>query len=156
MAPIRPFLDKSPQLGAHAYVDPACTIIGDVVLGENVSVWPDPVIRGDVNRVRIGARSNIQDGAILHACTIENLCLIGMGACLLDGATVKKYGFVGAGAVVGSGKTVGERELWLGNPARLARTRSDKEIERLHYCAQHYVRLKDRYLDSSAKCRRRR
>ncbi len=69
------------------------------------------VIRGDVNRVRIGARSNIQDGTILHACTIEDLCLIGMGACLLDDATVKKYGFVGAGAVVGPGKTVGEREL---------------------------------------------
>ncbi len=111
MAPIRPFLAKSPQLGARAYVDSACTLIGDVGLGEDVSVWPGAVIGGDVNRVRIDARSNIQDGTILHACTIEDLCVIGMGACILDGATVKKYGFVGAGAVVGPGKTVGEREL---------------------------------------------
>jgi len=178
--PLRPFLDKTPQLGARVYVDPACTIIGDVVLDEDVSVWPGTVIRGDVNHVRIGARSNIQDGTIIHvshhspfnkggyptligadvtvghgtiihACTIEDLCLIGMGACILDGATVKKYGFVGAGAVVGPGKTVGERELWLGNPARLARTLSDKEVESLHYSAQHYVRLKDRYLDAAAQ-----
>ncbi len=99
MNPIRPFLDKAPQLGARVYVDPACTLIGDVVLGEDVSVWPGTVIRGDVNHVRIGARSNIQDGTILHACTIKDLCLIGMGACILDGATVKKYGFVGAGVV---------------------------------------------------------
>ncbi|XUP36974.1 hypothetical protein WAE31_03620 (plasmid) [Xanthomonas axonopodis pv. vasculorum] len=83
------------------------------------------------------------------ACTIEDLCLIGMGACVLDGATVKRYGFVGAGAVVGPGKVVGEAELWLGNPARLARTLSDKEIESLHYSAQHYVRLKDQYLGTS-------
>jgi carbonic anhydrase/acetyltransferase-like protein (isoleucine patch superfamily) len=177
--PIRPFLDKTPQLGARVYVDPACTVIGDVALDEDVSVWPGTVIRGDVNHVRIGARSNIQDGSIIHvshhspfnkagyptligtdvtvghgciihACTIEDLCLIGMGACILDGATVKKYGFVGAGAVVGPGKTVGERELWLGNPARLARTLSDKEVESLHYSAQHYVRLKDRYLGAAA------
>ncbi|KAB7768562.1 MULTISPECIES: gamma carbonic anhydrase family protein [Xanthomonas] len=175
MSPIRPYLDTTPQLGARVYVDPACTVIGDVVLEDDVSVWPGTVIRGDVNYVRIGARSNIQDGTIIHvshhspfnaagyptligadvtvghgtiihACTIEDLCLIGMGACILDGATVKKYGFVGAGAVVGPGKTVGKGELWLGNPARKARMLSDKEIESLHYSAQHYVRLKDRYL----------
>ncbi|ELP96034.1 transferase [Xanthomonas translucens DAR61454] len=81
-----------------------------MVLDEDMSVWPGAVIRGDVNHVRIGARSNIQDGTILHACTIKDLCLIGMGACLLDGATVKKYGFVGAGVGIGPGKTVGERE----------------------------------------------
>jgi carbonic anhydrase/acetyltransferase-like protein (isoleucine patch superfamily) len=76
--------------------------------------------------------------------------MIGMGSRVLDGATVKRYGFVGAGAVVGPGKTVGEAELWLGNPARPARRLSDKEIESLHYSAQHYVRLKDRYLDAAA------
>ncbi len=91
----------------------------------------------------IGDDVTVGHGTILHACTIEDLCLIGMGACVLDGATVKRYGFVGAGAVVGPGKVVGEAELWLGNPARLARTLSDKEIESLHYSAQHYVRLKD-------------
>ncbi|NHF65894.1 gamma carbonic anhydrase family protein [Xanthomonas hortorum] len=175
MTPIRSFLDHTPQLGARVYIDPACTIIGKVSLGDDVSVWPGTVIRGDVNHVQIGARTNVQDGTIihvshhspfnkagyptvigedvtvghgtiLHACTIEDLCLIGMGACVLDGATVKRYGFIGAGAVVGPGKVVGEGELWLGNPARLARTLSDKEIKSLHYSAQHYVRLKDQYL----------
>ena len=174
MSPIRPFLDRHPVLGERVYIDPACTIIGDVVLGDDVSVWPGTVIRGDVNHVRIGARSNIQDGTIIHvshhspfnkggyptiigegvtvghgtiihACTIGDYCLIGMGACILDGATVSTHGFLGAGAVLGPGKVVGEGELWLGNPARLARTLSDKEIESLHYSADHYVRLKDQY-----------
>ncbi|AOX62246.1 gamma carbonic anhydrase family protein [Stenotrophomonas sp. LM091] len=174
MSPIRPFLDKLPVLGERVYIDPASTIIGDVVLGDDVSVWPGTVIRGDVNHVRIGARSNIQDGTIIHvshhspfnkggyptiigegvtvghgtiihACTIGDYCLIGMGACILDGATVSTHGFLSAGAVLGPGKVVGEGELWLGNPARLARTLSDKEIESLHYSAYHYVRLKDQY-----------
>ena len=179
MTPIRPFLEHTPQLGARVYVDPACTIIGKVQLGDDVSVWPGTVIRGDVNHVQIGARTNVQDGTIihvshhspfnkggyptvigedvtvghgtiLHACTIEDLCLIGMGACVLDNATIKRYGFVGAGAVVGQGKVVGEAELWLGNPDRLARRLSDQEIESLHYSAQHYVRFKDQYLGASS------
>ena len=173
---IRPFRGQLPTLGARAYVDPAACVIGDVHLGEDSSVWPFTVIRGDVNHIRIGARTNIQDGtivhvthegpftrpggwptligddvtighgAIIHACTIGNACLIGMGATVLDGATVMDHGFVGAGAVVSPGKTVGEAELWLGNPARLVRRLGDREIEQLHYSAQHYVRLKDKYL----------
>ncbi|HHW4679261.1 MAG TPA: gamma carbonic anhydrase family protein [Xylella sp.] len=175
---IRSFLDKTPQLGHAVYIDPTSTVIGDVILGDDVSVWPQTVIRGDVNHVRIGARSNVQDGTIIHvshhspyntaghptligidvtighgtiihACTIEDLCLIGMGACILDGATVRKYGFVGAGAVVSPNKIVGEAELWLGNPARFVRRLSDKEIESLHYSAQHYVQLKNLYLGLS-------
>lgn len=149
MTAIRPYLDRFPALGPRVYVDPAATVIGDVELAEDVSVWPGTVIRGDVNHIRIGARTNVQDGTIIHACTIEDLCLIGMGACILDGATVKKYGFVGAGAVVGPGKVIGEAELWLGNPARFARRLSDKEIESLHYSAAHYVRLKDQYLQAA-------
>ena len=175
MSPIRSFLDKHPVLGERVYIDPACTIIGDVVLGDDVSVWPGTVIRGDVNHVRIGARSNIQDGTIIHvshhspfnkggyptiigegvtvghgtiihACTIGDYCLIGMGACILDGATVNTHGFLGAGAVLGPGKVVGEGELWLGNPAKKVRMLSDAEIEALYYSAGHYVRLKDEYL----------
>lgn len=175
MSPLRPFLDTAPKLGERVYVDPACNVIGDVTLGDDVSIWPATVIRGDVNHVVIGARTNVQDGtiihvshhspynkagyptligegvtvghgAIIHACTIGDYCLIGMGARILDGAEVKLHGFVGAGAVVGPGKVIGEGELWLGNPARLARTLSDKEIESLHYSADHYVKLKDRYL----------
>jgi carbonic anhydrase/acetyltransferase-like protein (isoleucine patch superfamily) len=172
---LRRFKGISPALGARAYVDPAATVIGDVVLGDDVSIWPGAVLRGDVHHIRIGARSNVQDGAVvhvthdgpyspggfptivgegvtighaavIHACTIEDYCLIGMHATVLDGAVVKKYGFVGAGAVVPPGKVVGERELWLGNPAQRVRLLTDKQIEQLHYSADHYVRLKDVYL----------
>ena len=172
---LRPYLDRFPVLGPRVYVDPAATVIGDVELAEDVSVWPGTILRGDVNYIRVGARTNVQDGTIvhvshhspynkagyptligadvtighgtiIHACTIEDLCLIGMGACILDGATVKKYGFLGAGAVLGPGKVVGEAELWLGNPARLVRMLSERDIESLHYSAGHYVKLKDRYL----------
>ena len=172
---LRSFKGIIPTLGARAYVDPAATVIGDVVLGDDVSIWPGAVLRGDVHYIRIGARSNVQDGAVvhvthdgayspggfptivgegvtighaavIHACTIEDYCLIGMHATVLDGAVVKKYGFVGAGSVVPPGKVVGERELWLGNPAQRVRLLTDKQIEQLHYSADHYVRLKDVYL----------
>jgi carbonic anhydrase/acetyltransferase-like protein (isoleucine patch superfamily) len=172
---LRSFKGIMPTLGARAYVDPAATVIGDVVLGGDVSIWPGAVLRGDVHYIRIGARSNVQDGAVvhvthdgpyspggfptivgegvtighaavIHACTIEDYCLIGMHATVLDGAVVKKYGFVGAGSVVPPGKVVGERELWLGNPSQRVRLLTDKQIEQLHYSADHYVRLKDVYL----------
>ena len=173
---LRPFRDRLPTLGARTYVDPAASVIGDVVLGDDVSVWPFTVVRGDVNFIRIGDRTNVQDGsvihvshdgphaklggfatvigsdctighkAIIHACTIEDAVLIGMGAIVLDGALVRKHGFVGAGALVPPGKVVGEGELWLGNPAKKARLLSDAEIEALYYSAGHYVRLKDEYL----------
>ena len=173
---IRTVQGITPMLGARVYIDEAATVIGDVVLGDDVSVWPGTVIRGDVNFIRIGARSNIQDGtvihvthdgpygtpgglatvigedvtighgAIVHACVIEDACLIGMGSTILDGAIVRKNGFVGAGALIPPGKTVGSGELWLGNPARCVRKLGEKEIEQLYYSAQHYVRLKDKYL----------
>ena len=176
----RPYNEKFPELGARAYIDPAATVIGDVVLGDDASVWPMTVIRGDVNFIRIGARTNVQDGtvihvshdgphaklggfatvigddvtighkAIIHACRIEDAALIGMGAVLLDGCIVRKHGFVGAGALVAPGKVVGEAELWLGNPARKVRVLGDAEIEGLYYSAQHYVRLKDQYLGAPA------
>ena len=173
---LRPYLDRFPTLGVRAYVDPAATVIGDVVLGDDASIWPGTIVRGDVNFIRVGARTNIQDGtvvhvshdgphaklggfatvigedvtighkAIIHACRIEDAVLIGMGAIVLDGAVVRKHGFVGAGALVPPGKVVGEGELWLGNPAKKARQLSDAEIEALYYSAGHYVRLKDEYL----------
>ena len=173
---IRSFQGLSPVLGQRVYIDEAATVIGDVVLGDDVSIWPGTVLRGDVNSIRVGARSNIQDGsiihvthdgpfgqaggfatiigadvtighgAIVHACVIEDTCLVGMGSIILDGAVVKTNGFVGAGAVVPPGKTVGSGELWLGNPARCVRRLSSEEIEQLYYSAQHYVRLKAKYL----------
>ncbi|MGC4028685.1 MAG: gamma carbonic anhydrase family protein [Steroidobacteraceae bacterium] len=176
MAPIRPYLDSSPLVGERVYIDPAATVIGDVHLGDDTSIWPGTVLRGDVNFIRIGARTSIQDGSVvhvthdgpftrpggfptivgndttvghkvtLHGCRIGDFCLIGMGAIVLDGATVEDFGFVGAGALVASGKTVGSGELWLGNPARCARRLTERELESLRYSAAHYVRLKDKYL----------
>ncbi len=176
MRNIRAFQGVSPVLGEGTYVDEAATVIGDVVLGDDVSIWPGTVVRGDVNYIRIGSRTNVQDGtiihvthdgpygkpggfatvigedvtighaAVIHACVIEDACLIGMGATILDGAIVRKNGFVGAGAVVPPGKTVESGELWLGNPAKCVRKLSEKEIEQLYYSAKHYVRLKDKYL----------
>lgn len=173
---LRQYRDHLPRLGQRVYVDPAATVIGDVELGDDVSVWPGCVIRGDVNHIRIGARTNVQDGTIvhvthdgpftrpggfptvvgsdctighavvLHACTIEDFVLIGMHATVLDGAVVKRHGFLAAGAVLSPGKVIGEGELWVGNPARMARPLSEREIEQLHYSAAHYVRLKDEYL----------
>jgi carbonic anhydrase/acetyltransferase-like protein (isoleucine patch superfamily) len=176
----RPYLGQWPRLGRGVYIDPAATVIGDVEIGEDSSIWPATVVRGDVNFIRIGARTNLQDGtvvhvshdgphaklggfatrigndvtighkAIIHACTIEDAVLIGMGAIILDGAVVKKHAFVGAGALVPPGKVVGEGEMWLGSPAKCARRLSDAEIEALYYSAGHYVRLKDQYLDPSS------
>ena len=175
MNPLRSFKGVLPILGERVYVDPAATVIGAVQLGDDTSVWPGAVLRGDVHHIRVGARSNVQDGsivhvthdgpyspggfptligtgvtighaAVIHACTIEDYCLIGMHASVLDGAVVKRYGFVGAGSLIPPGKVVGERELWLGNPAKFVRLLSDRQIEQLHYSADHYVRLKDEYL----------
>lgn len=176
MNTIRNYLDKRPQIGARVYVDLAACVIGDVVLGDDVSVWPFTVIRGDVNFVRIGARTNVQDGtvihvshdgpharrggfatvigsdctighkAIIHACQIADACLVGMGAVVLDGAVIEQHGFLGAGALLPPGKRVGAGEMWLGSPAKFARKLSDAEIEALFYSAGHYVKLKDEYL----------
>jgi len=176
---LRTYRGVRPQLGARVWLDPSASIIGDVALGDDVSIWPMTVVRGDVNFIRIGARCNVQDGvvihvshegphsrrggfatiigadvtighkAVIHACTIEDACLIGMGALVLDGALVKQHAFIGAGALIAPGKVVGERELWLGNPARCVRRLSDAEIEGMYYSAAHYVRLKDEYLNTA-------
>jgi carbonic anhydrase/acetyltransferase-like protein (isoleucine patch superfamily) len=176
---IRPYAHLVPRVAASAYVDPAAVVIGDVEIGEDASFWPCAVARGDVHYIRVGARSNIQDGAvlhvthdgpyspgglplvigadvtvghgaILHACTIGDACLIGMHATVLDGAVVQRHAIIGAGALVPPGKIVGEGELWLGNPARRVRELSPQEIEKLSYSARQYVKLKNRYLAQPA------
>jgi carbonic anhydrase/acetyltransferase-like protein (isoleucine patch superfamily) len=175
MDSLREFAGARPRLGARVYIDPSARVIGDVELGDDVSIWPGAVLRGDVERIRVGARSNIQDGAIVHvthdglytpggspcvigrevtighgavvhACTLEDTCLIGIHATILDGAIVKRHALVAAGALIAPGKVVGEGELWMGNPARCVRTLDDRGIAQLDYSAAHYVKLKDRYL----------
>jgi len=172
---LRSYRGILPRLGERVYVDPAATVIGDVELGDDASVWPGAVLRGDVHHIRVGARSNIQDGAIvhvthdgpytpggfptiighdvtighaavIHACTIGDFALVGMHATVLDGASVGDYGFLAAGAVLSPGKAVGKGELWVGNPARFVRLLTEKQVEMLVYSAANYVKLKDDYL----------
>lgn len=172
---LRAFLDRCPELGDRVYIDPAATVIGQVRLGDDVSVWPNVVLRGDVHRIEVGARSNIQDGtighvthdgpftpggfplligedvtvghgAILHACRIGDRCLIGMGALVLDGAVIEDDVMLGAGSLVSPGKRLEQGWLYRGRPAVAARRLSEEELRMLRYSAAHYVRLKDEYL----------
>ncbi len=171
---IRRYKNILPRLGARAYVDEAAVVIGDVELGEDASIWPMTVVRGDVNRIRIGARTNIQDGSvihvthksssdpghptivgndvtvghkvILHGCTVENLCLIGMGSEILDGAVIRSQVLLGAGSLVTEGKELEGGYLWMGRPARRVRPLTDDERKWFTYSAKHYVKLKDDYL----------
>jgi carbonic anhydrase/acetyltransferase-like protein (isoleucine patch superfamily) len=173
------FMLDRPRLGARVYIDPSAHVSGSVRLGDDVSVWPMAVLRGDVNRISVGARSNIQDGsilhvthesaalpegralvigddvtighgAILHACTIGARCLVGMGAIVMDGAVLEADSLIAGGAVVTPGTVVPSGTLWRGNPARQARELSAKEIAYQAYSAAHYVRLKNLYLAEQA------
>ncbi|MGQ0384691.1 MAG: gamma carbonic anhydrase family protein [Gammaproteobacteria bacterium] len=168
----------TPDFGPKVWVHPAATIIGRVEIGEDASIWPGAVLRGDVNLIRIGARTSIQDGSILHvasdrlaggggipllvgddctvghrvvlhACTIGNRCLIGMGAILMDGAVLGDEVIVGAGALVPAGKKLPSRTLWVGSPARRSRTLTEKEVAYLAESAAHYVALKEEYLGAA-------
>lgn len=159
---ILPHRGKTPRIAPDAYIAPGCRIIGDVVIGAGASVWFNSVIRGDVNYVRIGARSNIQDSTIihtatidgptiigedvvvghmclLHACHLEDGCLVGMGATVMDNAVVEPGGWVGAGALVTEGKRVKSGELWLGRPAKFKRTLRDDEAQHIARIAKNYV-----------------
>lgn len=169
---IREFNGKHPAIDENAFVDQDAVIIGDVTLAADVSVWPCTVIRGDVNHITIGARSNIQDGsvlhvthasteytsmtgtpliigedvtvghkAVLHACTIGDRCLIGMGSIVLDNAIIEDEVMVAAGSVVTPGKVLKSGFLYVGNPAREKRPLTEKEITFLSYSAANYVTL---------------
>lgn len=172
------FMQLQPQLGQRIFISPQAHVSGAVSLADDVSIWPMAVLRGDVNQITIGARCNIQDnavlhvthegpdtpeggplilaedvtvghGAILHACSIGPRCLIGMGAIIMDRVVLEADVMIAAGAVVTPGTRVSGRTLWKGNPARLSRELSQREIDMLQYSAAHYVRLKDLYLAGS-------
>jgi carbonic anhydrase/acetyltransferase-like protein (isoleucine patch superfamily) len=172
---VRPYREWQPVVGRGAWVDPAATVIGRVTVGEDASIWPGAVLRGDVNWISIGARTSIQDGSvlhvassrmaggegiplvvgeectvghgvILHACTLGRRCLIGTGAIVMDGAVIGDEAIIGAGALVTAGTQVPPRTLWTGSPARQRRALEAAEVARLAEYAAHYVALKDEYL----------
>jgi carbonic anhydrase/acetyltransferase-like protein (isoleucine patch superfamily) len=172
---IEKYLEHSPVLGHRIYVAPSAVVIGRTTLGDDVSVWPTAVVRGDVFSIEIGARTNIQDGSVLHvthdgprtpggraliigtdvtvghrvvlhACTVGNTCLIGMGSLVLDDVIIEDHVILGAGSVVTPGKRLESGGLYVGSPARRARELRADEIELLSYSAGHYVKLKDDYL----------
>ncbi len=172
---VRPYREWKPAIGRRVWVDPAAMVIGRVTIGDDSSIWPGAVLRGDVNAITVGARTSIQDGSILHvasdrlageggiplvigddctvghrvilhACTIEDRCLIGMGAIVMDGAVVGDEVIVGAGALVPAGRRLPPRTLWIGSPARQARPLTKEEVAYLAESAAHYVALKDGYL----------
>lgn len=175
---IRTYLEYSPSLGQGAFVDASAVVIGRVTLGADVSIWPLCVLRGDVNDIRIGARTNIQDGSvlhntspdssppygfplivgedvtvghkvILHGCSIGDRVLVGMGAVVLDGAVIQSDVILGAGSLVSPGKVLESGGLYVGSPAKRVRDLRPQELEFLRYSARLYMKLKDNHLSSS-------
>ena len=164
---IRAYKGIRPTLGPRAWVDPSAQVIGDVALGEDASVFMTSVVRGDVNRIRIGARTNVQDACVLHVtaqhpttlaedvtvghsvtlhgCTIERLCLVGIGAIVLNGAVVGEESIVAAGALVPEGMVIPARSVVMGSPAKVRRAVSEEERAGLRRYAENYVGYKDDY-----------
>lgn len=172
---VRPFASKTPQLGQGVFVDPSAVVLGDVVLGDDCSVWPAVVIRGDMLHIRIGARTSVQDGSVLHithagpfnptgypliigddvtighkvllhGCTIGSRTLIGMGSIVMDGAVVEDEVILGAGSLVPANRTLKSGHLYVGSPARAIRPLTDEEKAFFTYSANNYVRLKNEHL----------
>jgi len=165
---LRPYRGRLPVVHPTAYVDASAQVIGDVDIGADSSVWMNAVVRGDVNTIRIGDRSNIQDGtvvhvmhethptrigddvtighaAVVHGCTIGNRVLIGMGATILNGAVVGEDSIVAAGSLVTEGAVIPPRSLAMGSPAKVRRTLSDEDVASILDYAANYVRYKKDY-----------
>lgn len=171
---IRAYKNIHPTIGENTYIDPAATVIGDTVIGTDSSVWPSTVIRGDVNIIRIGNKTNIQDGSILHnthagkysngtpliigdyvtvghkvilhGCKIKNFVLVGMGSTVLDNAVIEDEVMLGANSLVTENKTLESGYLYMGAPAKKIRALTPEEKEFLKYSAEKYVQVKDDYL----------
>jgi carbonic anhydrase/acetyltransferase-like protein (isoleucine patch superfamily) len=159
---LRPYRDQWPQLDASVFVDQSAQVIGDVAIGPESSIWMNCVVRGDVHRIRIGAQSNLQDGtvvhvmrgthpttigdkvtvghgALIHGCTIEDRCLVGMGAILLNGAVIGSDSIVAAGSLVTEGTVIPPRSLVMGSPGKVRRPLTDEEIASILDYAARYV-----------------
>jgi carbonic anhydrase/acetyltransferase-like protein (isoleucine patch superfamily) len=172
---IRDFENYSPQINRSAFVDETAVVIGNVSIGADSSIWPLSVVRGDIHSISIGSRSNVQDGSvlhvthdseyapgghalligdevtvghkvILHACTIGDRCLVGMGSTVLDGAALEQGVMLGAHSLVAPNKVLESGYLYVGVPARKIRKITDKERDWLVYSARHYVELKNRHM----------
>jgi len=165
---IRPYRGKHPQIAASAYIDPASVIIGDVVIGEDSSVWPLSVIRGDVNYIRIGARTNIQDGSVLHVmkgeyplvlgdditvghavtlhgCTIQSRCLVGMRATILNGVVIGEGSIIAAGTLLTERSIIPPRSLVIGSPGKVKRALTAIDQSTIDMYARRYVEYKNIY-----------
>ncbi|HEV2615321.1 MAG TPA: gamma carbonic anhydrase family protein [Candidatus Acidoferrales bacterium] len=171
---IRTYRGRAPQIAKTAYVDDAAVVIGDVQIGEHSSVWPGVVIRGDVHYIRIGERTNVQDGSvlhvmrdehplvlgdnvtighgvILHGCTIESRCLIGMGSIILNGARIGTGSIVAAGTLVTEGALVPPGSLFMGHPGKLRRALAPDDQRSINDYAQRYVEYKETYREEARK-----
>jgi carbonic anhydrase/acetyltransferase-like protein (isoleucine patch superfamily) len=171
---IRPFQQLQPQIDPTVWVDPTAVVIGDVEIAAEASIWPLTVVRGDIHSVKIGPRSNIQDGSVvhvthdsrfnpggypvvigsdvtvghkvmLHGCSIGDRCLIGMGSVVGDGAVIESQVILGAGSLVPGGKLLEGGYLWFGSPVRRVRPLTTEELEFLDYSAGNYVKLAQQY-----------
>ena len=171
---IRNFENKHPNIHPTAFVDDTALVLGDVKIGENCSIWPMTVIRGDVNTIQIGNNTNIQDNSvlhvthdgpynpggfdlkvgnnvtvghrvILHGCHVADSCLIGMGTTIMDGVIIESHNLIGAGSLVTPNKHLESGYLWMGSPIRRVRKLTDEERESIEYSALNYVELKNRH-----------
>ena len=173
---IRAYKGIQPVIGKSVLIDESAVVIGDVTIGDDCSIWPLTAIRGDVNKITIGNRTNIQDGSvlhvthpykdqpegfslhvgnnvtvghkvILHGCSVEDNCLIGMGSTIMDGAIVHSGVMIGAGSLVAPNKELESGYLYVGSPVKKVRPLTEEEQGWLDYSATHYVNLKNQYLD---------
>ena len=165
---IRSFCGATPKVAPSAYIDPSAQVIGDVVVGDKASVWPNAVVRGDVNYIRIGDETNVQDNSVLHVdsgdfpllvgnrvtvghavvlhgCTVEDECLIGIGAVILNGARIGAGSVVAAGALIPEGMEVPPGSLVMGVPCKVRRPVTGEEQERFRENCRHYVELRRQY-----------
>jgi carbonic anhydrase/acetyltransferase-like protein (isoleucine patch superfamily) len=165
---ILPWRGVSPQIASDAFIAPNAVIIGDVVIGPGVTVWFNCVLRGDVNHIRVGARTNIQDGTVvhvsykthptvigedvlighmatIHGCTLEAKAFIGMRATVMDGVVVEREGMVAAGALVSPNKRIPQRQMWAGSPAKFARDVKPEELKNFADAVERYVSLGEEY-----------
>ena len=176
--PISNYLNTSPILGDRVYLHPSCQVIGEVKLGDDSSIWCNTVLRGDVNRIVIGRGTNVQDltmghvshkttekpdgspliigdyvtvghSVILHGCSIGNECLIGMGSIIMDDVVILDRVMIGAGSLVSPGKVLESGMLYMGRPAKAVRALTEEETAYLRHSAEHYIGVKDNYLNGS-------